>query len=155
MSQAITEKATARGVWEGSDVVDRHIEVLHNRCMLPSAESVAMRLPDVEGSPTPGPDEVVVFKEHIFRGFWLPASDFFSRFLVHFGLQPHHLAPNAVLQLAAFVTLCKGFVGIEPRLDLWRQLFFFKLQSAPTDVPGIMKMTPCGAAIIDHRSTST
>ncbi|KAE8782238.1 hypothetical protein D1007_44414 [Hordeum vulgare] len=91
--------------------------------------------PDAEGYLTPRPGEVVVFKEHFFRGFGLPASDFFSRFLVHFGLQSHHLAPNSVLELASFVTLCEGFVGIEPHLEMWRQLFFFKQESAPTKFP--------------------
>ncbi|KAE8786213.1 hypothetical protein D1007_39998 [Hordeum vulgare] len=73
--------------------------------------------------------EVVVFNEHFYRGFGLPASSFFFEWLHFFGLQPHHLAPNAILQLSAFVVLCEGFLGIEPRLDLWRCLFFFKQQS--------------------------
>ncbi|KAE8782677.1 hypothetical protein D1007_43947 [Hordeum vulgare] len=141
MSQVAADKAKARGAWEGSNVAEGHIEVLRHRRMLPSEELVAVRLPDAEGSPTPRVGEVVVFKEHVFHGFGLPASDFFSHFLVHFSLQPHHLAPNAVLQLAGFVTLCEGFVGIEPCLDLWHQLCFFKQQSAPTDVRCVMKMT--------------
>ncbi|KAE8766798.1 hypothetical protein D1007_61932 [Hordeum vulgare] len=154
MYHADAEKAKARGAWEGSDIINGHIEVLRHRRMLPSAERMAVRLPDVEGSPTPRNGEVGVFKEHFFRGFGLPTSDFFSRFLVHFGQQTHQLAPNVVLRLAAFVTLCEGFVGIEPWLDLWRQLFFFKQQSASTDAPGIMKMTPCSAALVHHQSTS-
>ncbi|KAE8819935.1 hypothetical protein D1007_02112 [Hordeum vulgare] len=97
---------------------------------------------------------VVVFKEHFFRGFGLPVSDFFSRFLVFLGLQPHHLAPNAFLQLAAYITLCEGFLGIEPRLDLWCKMFFFNQQSTPTDDLDIKKMTPCGAALVHHWSAS-
>ncbi|KAE8809788.1 hypothetical protein D1007_13524 [Hordeum vulgare] len=155
MSQTAAEKAKFRGAWEGSDVTDEHIKVLRHRQMLTSAERMAVRLPGAEGSPIPRTGEVVVFKEHFFRGFGLPASDFFSRFLVHFGLQPHHLAPNAFLQLAAFVTLCEGIVGIEPRLDLWRKLFFFKQQSTSTDDPNIKKMTPCGVALVHHRSASS
>ncbi|KAE8805694.1 hypothetical protein D1007_18191 [Hordeum vulgare] len=122
--------------------------------MLPLEELVAVCLPDAEGSPTPRAGEVVVLKEHFFRGFRLPASDFFSHFLVHFGLQLHHLLPNTVLELEAFVPLCVGFVGIEPWLDLWRQLFFLKKRSVQIDVPGIMKMTPCGAALVHHQSSS-
>lgn len=93
---------------------------------------MAARVPGAEAAPTPEKGEVVVFEEHFYRGFGLPASNF-SRFLTSFGLQPHHLAPNAVLQLAAFVVLCEGFIGIEPRLDLWRKLFSFKQQSVATD----------------------
>ncbi|KAE8806085.1 hypothetical protein D1007_17763 [Hordeum vulgare] len=92
MSQSATEKAKFRGAWEGSDVTDGHIEVLRRRRMLTLVERVEVRLPSAEGSPTPRDGEVVVFKEHFFRGFGLPDSEFFSRFLVFFGLQPQHLA---------------------------------------------------------------
>ncbi|KAE8783878.1 hypothetical protein D1007_42629 [Hordeum vulgare] len=117
--------------------------------MIPSAELVAVRLPGGEGSLTPQDGEAVIFNEHFARGFRLPVSHFFSRFLIHFGLRPHHLTANAILQLAAFVTLCEGFLGIEPRLDLSHQLL---LQAASVlgDAPDTMKMTPCGAALIHH-----
>ncbi|KAE8818800.1 hypothetical protein D1007_03401 [Hordeum vulgare] len=52
------------------------------------------------------------------RGFGLRASSFFSEWLHFFSLQPHHMAQNAILQLSAFLVLCEGFLGIEPRLDL-------------------------------------
>ena len=71
-----------------------------------------MRLPSFETAPTSAVGEVVVFNEHFYRGFGLPASAFFAEWLRFFGLQPHHLAPNAFLQLSAFVILCEGFVGI-------------------------------------------
>ncbi|KAE8780935.1 hypothetical protein D1007_45836 [Hordeum vulgare] len=88
-----------------------------------------------------------------YRGFGLPASTFFSNFLTFFGLQSHHLAPNAILQLASFVVLCEGFLGMEPRLDLWQSLFFFKQQSIKMDKAEVEKldgprpMTPCGATL--------
>ncbi|KAE8768599.1 hypothetical protein D1007_59914 [Hordeum vulgare] len=80
---------------------------------------VLVRIPDAETAPTPPAGEIVVFDEHFYRGFGLVASSFFSEWLHFFGLQPHHLAPNAILQLSAFVVLYEGFLGIEPRLDLW------------------------------------
>ncbi|KAE8802585.1 hypothetical protein D1007_21616 [Hordeum vulgare] len=86
--------------------------------MLPLASLVTVRIPDAETAPMPREGEIVVFGEHFYRGFGLPASTFFSNWLIFFGLQPHHLAPNAILQLSAFVVLCEGFLGIEPRLDL-------------------------------------
>ncbi|KAE8797431.1 hypothetical protein D1007_27406 [Hordeum vulgare] len=86
--------------------------------MLPSASLVTVRIPKAETAPTPQEGEIVVFDEHFYRGFGLPASTFFSNFLTFFGLQPHHLASNAILQLASSVVLCEGFLGIEPRLDL-------------------------------------
>ncbi|KAI4989937.1 hypothetical protein ZWY2020_038300 [Hordeum vulgare] len=76
--------------------------------------------------------------------------------VLFFGLQPHHLVPNAILQLAAFVVSCEGFMGIEPRIDLWCSLFFFKQQSIAMEksevekLKGPLPMTPCGAALVHH-----
>ncbi|KAE8817851.1 hypothetical protein D1007_04471 [Hordeum vulgare] len=112
------------------------------------------------GRSTPPVGDVVVFNEHFYQGFGLPTSSFFSEWLHFFGLQPHHLAPNAILQLSAFVVLCEGFLGIEPRLDLWRSLFFFEQQSIAMEkaelekLAGPRSMTPCGAALVQHRSKS-
>ncbi|KAE8812479.1 hypothetical protein D1007_10397 [Hordeum vulgare] len=123
------QKASLQGAWLGSDVDEGHIEALRHHRLLPPASQVLVRLSGAETAPAPAAGEVMVFVEHFYQGFGLPASSFFSEWLHFFGLQPHHLAPNAILQLAAFVVLCEGFVGIEPRVDLWRNLFFFKQQS--------------------------
>ncbi|KAE8788316.1 hypothetical protein D1007_37634 [Hordeum vulgare] len=123
------QQASSQGAWLGSDVDEGHIEGLHHHRLLPLASQVSVRLPSSETAPAPAAGEVVVFVENFYQGFGLPASSFFALWLQFFGLQPHHLAPNAILQLAAFVVLCEGFVGIEPRGDLWRSLFFFKQHS--------------------------
>ncbi|KAE8769511.1 hypothetical protein D1007_58889 [Hordeum vulgare] len=122
-------KASSQRAWLGSDVDEGHIEALHHHRLLPPASQVSVRLPSAETAPAPAAGEVVVFVEHFYRGFGLQASSFFTEWLHFFGLQPNHLAPNAILQLAAIVVLCEGFVGIEPRVDLWCSLFFFKQQS--------------------------
>ena len=126
MSSSAPGKGQSRGAWVGIEFSTEHIEALRHRRVLPPANPVAARVPGAKAAPTPGDGEVVVFVEHFYRDFGIQASDFFSRFLTFFGLQPHHLAPNAVFQLAAFVVLCEGLTGIEPRLDLWCKLFFFK-----------------------------
>ncbi|KAE8783545.1 hypothetical protein D1007_42962 [Hordeum vulgare] len=128
--------------------------------MLSPVDLVATWVPGAEAAPTPKKGEVVVFEEHFYRGFGLPASDLFFRFLTFFGMQPHHLAPNAILQLVAFVVLSEGFIGFEPCLDLWRKMFFFKQQSVTTDKSteveqsGPKPMTPCGAVLVHHQTMS-
>ncbi|KAE8809740.1 hypothetical protein D1007_13632 [Hordeum vulgare] len=160
MSNSAPKKGQYRGAWVGSDICEGNIEALRDRRMLPPATLVAARVPGAEAAPTPEKGEVVMFEEHFYRGFGLPASDFFARFLTFFGLQPHHLAPNAILQLASFVVLCEGFLWIEPRLDIWRKLFFFKQQSVTMDkaeaakLTGPKPMTPCGATLVHHRTSS-
>ncbi|KAE8783118.1 hypothetical protein D1007_43447 [Hordeum vulgare] len=119
MSSSAHKKGQYRGAWVGADICDGNIEALRDRRMLPLATLVAERVSGAEAAPTPEKGEVVVFEEHFYRRFGLPASDFFTRFLTFFGLEPHHLAPNDIFQLASFVVLCEGFLGIEPRLDIW------------------------------------
>ncbi|KAE8778476.1 hypothetical protein D1007_48610 [Hordeum vulgare] len=150
------QKASSQGAWLGSDVDEGHIEALRHHRVLPPASQVLVRLPSSETAPAPAAGEVVVFVEHFYRGFGLPASSFFTEWLHFFGLQPHYLAPNAILQLAAFVVLCEGLGGIEPRVDLWRRLFFFKQQSIAMEKSEVEKlkgpcpMTLCGAVLVHH-----
>ncbi|KAE8789841.1 hypothetical protein D1007_35952 [Hordeum vulgare] len=133
MSRSAPKKGHHNGAWLGSDICDGHIEALLHRRLPPLASLVAVQVPGAENASTSREGEVVVFEEHFYRGFGLPLSNFFANFLIFFGLQPHHLAPNAILQLASFVVLCEGFLGIETRLDLWQKLFFFKQESVKMD----------------------
>ncbi|KAI5011227.1 hypothetical protein ZWY2020_013364 [Hordeum vulgare] len=144
----------------GSDVDAGLIDALRHHRLLPPASQVLVRLLGSEASPAPVAGEVVVFVEHFYRGFGLPASSFFAEWLQFFSPQPHHVASNAILQLAAFVVLCEGFVGIEPRVDLWCSLFFSKQQSIAMEKSEVEKlkgpspMTPCGAALVHQRPKS-
>ncbi|KAE8781792.1 hypothetical protein D1007_44888 [Hordeum vulgare] len=159
-SGSSSKKCSSHGAWLGSEICDGHIKALRHRRMLPPASLVTVRIPNTETAPMPREGEIAVFDEHLYRGFGLPASIFFSNWLIFFGLQPHHLAPNAILKLSSFVVLCEGFFGIEPSLDLWQSLFFLKQQSKKMDKPEMEKldrprpMTSCGAALVHPRSKS-
>ncbi|KAI4993180.1 hypothetical protein ZWY2020_007493 [Hordeum vulgare] len=118
-----SKKVSSQGAWLGSEICEGHIEALRHHRLLPPVSQVLVRIPSTETAPTPEEGEIVVFDEHFYRGFGLPASPFFSKWIHFFSLQPHHLASNAILQLSAFVVLCEGFLGIEPRLDLWQACF--------------------------------
>ncbi|KAE8787366.1 hypothetical protein D1007_38683 [Hordeum vulgare] len=155
-----SQKPSSQGAWQGSEICEGHIEALRHHWLLPPASQEMVQTPGAETAPTPAMRQVVVFNEHFYRGFGLLASAFFSEWLHFFGLQPHHLAPNALLQLSAFVVLCEGFLGIEPRVDLWRSLFFFKQQSIAMEKSEVEKlagprpMTPCSATLVHHRKKS-
>ncbi|KAE8808723.1 hypothetical protein D1007_14806 [Hordeum vulgare] len=159
-SDSSSKKSSSQGAWLGSEICQGHIDVLRHHRLLPPASQVLVQIPCAETAPTPAAGEVVVFNEHFYRGFGLLMSSFFSEWLHFFGLQPHHLASNAILQLSAFVVLCEGFLGIEPRLDLWWSLLFFKQQSIAMEkavvekLAGPLPMTPCGAALVHHRLKS-
>ncbi|KAE8780206.1 hypothetical protein D1007_46595 [Hordeum vulgare] len=159
-SGSSSKKTSSQGAWLGNEICEGHIEALrHHRLLLPTSE-VLVRIPGTETAPAPAAGEVIVFNEQFYGGFRLPVSSFFSEWLLFFGLHPHHLAPNAILQLSAFVVFCEGFLGIKPNLDLWRSLFFFKQQSIAMEkaelekLAGPRPMTSCGAALVHHRSKS-
>ncbi|KAE8777801.1 hypothetical protein D1007_49387 [Hordeum vulgare] len=159
-SGSSSKNTSSHGAWLGSEIYDGHIEALHHHRMLSPASLVMVRIPDAETAATPREGEILIFDEQFYRRFGILASTFFSNCLIFFGLQPHHLAPNAILQLSAFVVLCEGFLGIEPRLDLWQSLFFLKQQSRKMDkaelekLDGPRPMTSCGAALVHHRLKS-
>jgi hypothetical protein len=75
-----------------------------------------------ERVPAPEPGETVVFYDHFPRGFALPASSFLHQFLDHFHLQPHHIGANMMMTLVAFVALCEAYLGIWPKVELFRWL---------------------------------
>ena len=83
------------------------------------------------------------------RGLGLPASGFFRSFLEFHSLQPHHLTPNTVVLLSAFATLCEGFLGVLPTIELWGEFFSSKLGTHVAGVPA-----QCGAIIAMRRSTA-
>ena len=124
------------GDWDGSIVHNDHIDFLCDTWRLPSADKVEVRLaPEKEVRPAPREGERVVFRSHFLRGFGLPVSAFFRSWLEFYQLQPHHLTPNAVVLLSAFVTLCKGYLGVLPTLELWGEFFQTKLGTCMQGLP--------------------
>ena len=57
------------------------------------------------------------------RGLGYPAHWFLRGLLNEWGLELQHLNLMGVLHIAGFVTIYEAFLGMEPRVDLFR-LFF-------------------------------
>jgi hypothetical protein len=38
--------------------------------------------------------------------------------LRYYGMEMHNLTPSRVLHIAVFMTLCEGYMGIDPEFDL-------------------------------------
>ncbi|KAE8817755.1 hypothetical protein D1007_04521 [Hordeum vulgare] len=81
-----SKKVSSQGAWLGSKVCKGHIAALHHHRLFPPASQVLARIPDAETAPTPAAGEIVVFVEHFYTGFGLPASPFFSEWLHFLGL---------------------------------------------------------------------
>ncbi|XBI84476.1 hypothetical protein VPH35_092774 [Triticum aestivum] len=149
-SSAAAAPAMRSGVWDDSVVDDDTIEHLRQTHRLPDTNLVRARAPPAgEIRPAPEEGERVIFRLHLMRGLVLPASGFFRSFLEFNGLQPHHLTPNIVVLLAAFATLCEGFLGVLPTIELWGEFFQSKLGTHVAGIPA-----QCGAFIAMRRSTT-
>ena len=69
---------------------------------------------------------MVVFKSFYEKGFALPAGAFFRGLLHFYGLEVTHLKPNSIAQIAIFIHLCEGYLGIAPHFNLWWALYRLK-----------------------------
>jgi hypothetical protein len=112
--------------WVPSTVTSEDLQQMVADGILPPQDVIGWRPANGEASPSPQSGEVVVFTDFFKRGFSLPPSSFLRDFLHYYGLQLHHLNPNGVLQLSSFVTTCEAFLGIQPHLAPWKQLFLLK-----------------------------
>ena len=133
MSSSSAAPPTSRsGVWDGSDVEAEHIDFLRRTRRLPSPDLVhAHPAPAGEIRPAPEEGERVIFRS----------------FLEFHKLQPHHLTPNAVVLLSAFATLCEGYIGVLPTLELWGEFFSSKLGTQAAGTPA-----QCGTYIAVRRT---
>jgi hypothetical protein len=48
----------------------------------------------------------------------VPSHRFLHSLLQFYGLELHHLTPSRMFYMAAFVTLCEAYMGIEPHFNL-------------------------------------
>ncbi|KAK1615952.1 hypothetical protein QYE76_021469 [Lolium multiflorum] len=123
-----------RGAWRGSDVNQHEIDWLYRSRRIP--EGVSCRLPGDEIEPVLEPGEFVVFLAHFERGFGLPASDFFRRFLDFYQLQPHHLPGNAIFYLSCYVSFMEGYIGLRPTYENFARFFALRINSVQgKDIP--------------------
>ena len=108
-----------------SSVTEGHIKKLRKATYL--SNDVAHRLLD-EGQliPTPGPHERVVFLTHFLRGLGFPLHPFVRGLMFYYGLDFHHLAPNFILNISAFIVVCEAFLRIRPHFGLWLKTFNVK-----------------------------
>jgi hypothetical protein len=45
----------------------------------------------------------------------------------HYNLELQHLNPNRIQHITIFITLCEGYLGIEPHFEMWRYFFTVSL----------------------------
>ena len=112
-----------------SSVMEGHIKKLRGAAYL--AANIAHRLPAAgQIVPTPEPHERVVFLHHFLRRLGFPLHPFVRGLMFYYGLDFHDLAPNFILNISAFIVVCKAFLCIRPHFGLWLKTFNVKIGRA-------------------------
>ena len=129
---AAADDAPKKGSWAGSTVTLSELRYYRRRGYFGPMTTVAVTAiqrtaatvvpenirtvlrapPEFENVPHPGPNERVFFCSHLDRGLAPWVSAFITTFLAFFGLQIHHLGPNAMTYLAYFASLCENYLGV-------------------------------------------
>ena len=114
--------------WCRSNITFQRMEGLV-RCGLLCACTAAEEwlLPSNEDSPSPLDGYVVLFTHFHEHGLTTPAHKLLWGLLHFYKIELQHLNPNGIQHMAAFSTLCEGFLGISPHFNLWTYFFAVNL----------------------------
>jgi len=96
------------------------------RGILPAKQIFGWKFYYGDELPTEDRTDIVVFRSFYEKGLALLAVDFFRLLLHFYGLEVTHLKPNSIAQIAIFIDLCGGYLGIAPHFNLWRALYHLK-----------------------------
>jgi hypothetical protein len=117
---AKTDKAYS---WVRSHVSTLMLNDLVEQGLLPAQGTISWRVLDEESSPQPEQGEVVIFVDHLQRGFSPLGAKFFRDVLKLFDLRPQDLCPNSVTNLYNFKCSVK-YIFRQSRLLLSFESYF-------------------------------
>jgi len=123
-------KAPTSCNWVKSIVTDSTLDDFVKTGYLPKKEIMSYRAPNPEEEiPQPKEGEVIVFTDHMTRGFSPPGSKFFRDVLHFFDLRPQDIGPNSVSNICNFQVFSEVYLGEEPNILLFRELFYLNCQN--------------------------
>ena len=77
-------------------------------------------------TPTPEPNESVIFVSHFLRGLGFSLDPFVRGLMFYYGLDFHDLAPDSILHISSFIVVCEAFPHVTPHFGLWLKTFNVK-----------------------------
>jgi hypothetical protein len=108
----------AESGWPASEVMREHLQNLVSWRSRESDRVSTCRVHEDPTSPPPRGGYVVACVAFYERGYGMPSHLFLHFLLQFYGLELHYLTPLGILHIAAFVTLCGAYMGIEPHFNL-------------------------------------
>jgi hypothetical protein len=107
-------------------VTQGHLQNLTKQGFMTEAELTACLVPEDPAFPMSVEGYVVSFVAFYKRRFGMPSHWFLHSLLQYYGLELHNLTPSRVLHIAAFISLCEAYLGIDLEFDLWN--YFFRVR---------------------------
>ena len=104
--------------WIPSRITETQINGYVTTSALASKWVLHWRVPESECPPEPQEGEVIVFMQHLDRGFSPPGSKKFRDVLASFQLHPQDIGPNSVSNICNFQVFCKVYLQEEPSVEL-------------------------------------
>ena len=145
--------------WVRSVVTEEDLVKLSSIGTLGPQAELKWRAPGNECPPTPRSGEVIVFLDHISRGFSPPGSRFFRDVLATFQLHPQDIGPNSVSNICDFQVFSEVYLQEEPSVDLFRDFFHANRRTEFTSGPhqelGGISIQKRRDAVFPHASLHT
>jgi hypothetical protein len=88
-----------------------------------AADLATCHVPEDLSSPMPTGGYIMPCVAFYKWGFGVPSHQFLHSVLQFYCLELYHLTPSGILHMAAFVSLCEAYLGIELHLNLWNYCF--------------------------------
>jgi hypothetical protein len=124
--------------WVPSVVTEGSLKDFVKIGYLPAKSVMHYRAPDPgEERPQPKDGEIIVFTDHMNRGFSPPGSKFFRDVLHFFHLHPQDIGPNSVSNICNFQVFCEVYLQEEPSVELFREYFYLNRQNEATNGPSL------------------
>jgi hypothetical protein len=128
-------------LWRPSTVEESQLKDFTTKGLLQPKAVEHWRAPSEEHEePHPEDDEIVSFLAFHEHNLGFSAHQFLLDLLNEWEVELQHLNPNGVLHIEGFVTLCEGFLGMDPHVNLFRAFFHTRGLS----VKGDPKLAPVG-----------
>jgi hypothetical protein len=109
--------------WTPSTVMLSHLQKLTKHGFTMVVDLMACRVLEDPVFLMPAEGYVVSFVAIYKRGFSTSSHRFLCSLLKHYGIELHNQTPSRVLHIAAFMTLCKAYLGIDTEFNLWNYFF--------------------------------
>lgn len=115
----VVPRTTVEANWAKSYVTLKKLNKMVADGILPPQDEIKWRAPGEETRPEPKEGEIIVFADHVTRGFRPPGSKFFRSVLHCYQLHLQVLSANSVLNICHLQVFCEAYFQIKPTLSLF------------------------------------